>query len=79
MIGREVIGRPEIFSQLINEKPNEKISFKNYLTLAEKYKLPFRQIKLQAMNFTKSKPNAKQLRLKIFKIKNLKDLGKLFK
>ncbi len=80
MLGREAIGRPEIFSKLTNKKiQSKKIDFKEYIKLAKKYKLPFRQIKLQAMNFTKSKTNAKQLRLEIFKIKNLKGLEKLFK
>ena len=42
--------------------------------LAKKYNLPFRQLKFQAMGFTKGKSNAKELREEIFKIKNLKDL-----
>jgi tRNA-dihydrouridine synthase B len=75
MIGREAIGRPEIFSKLENKKIN--FTFEDYLELAEKYHLPFRQIKLQAMYFTKGKENAKELRLKIFKIKKLEEIKKL--
>lgn len=75
MIGREAIGRPEIFSKITNT-PFKK-SFKDYLKLAKKYSLYFRQIKLQAMHFTKGMENSTKLRLEIFKIKNLEDLEKL--
>ncbi len=76
MLGRNAIGNPEIFSKLAKTKPKN-LNFKNYLTLAKKYKLPFRQLKLQAMNFTKGKENAKQLRLKIFKTKKVEELEKV--
>ena len=75
MIGREAIGRPEIFAKITNT-PFKK-SFKDYLELAKKYLLHFRQIKLQAMNFTKGMTNSTKLRLKIFEIKNLQELEKL--
>ena len=72
MIGRRAIGDPNVFNFFSNKKTN--FDFKDYLNLAEKYKLPFRQIKFQAMNFTKRKPDAKKLRLEIFKAKNLEEL-----
>ena len=72
MIGREAIGRPEIFARLTGTK--FKKSFKEYLRLAIKYKLPFRQIKLQAMNFTKGVKDSAKLREDISKIKNTKEL-----
>jgi tRNA-dihydrouridine synthase B len=75
MIGREAIGRPEIFSKIIGTK--FKKSFKEYLTLAKKYNLPFKQIKLQAMNFTKGRKNSAKLRLKIFKTKKLEEIEKI--
>jgi len=75
MIGREAIGRPEIFSKITNT--TFKKSFKQYLKLANKYNLPFRQIKLQAMNFTKGIENSTKLRLEIFKIKNIEGIEKL--
>ncbi len=75
MIGREAIGRPEIFAKITKTKYNK--TFKDYLKLAKKYKLPFRQIKLQAMNFTKSKRNATKLRLKLFKCKSLEEIEKI--
>jgi len=73
MIGREAIGRPNVFGK----KP--KIKFGDYLKESEKYNFPFRQIKFQAMNFTKGKKNATELRLKIFKIKNLRELEEFSK
>jgi tRNA-dihydrouridine synthase len=75
MIGRRAIGDPNIFSKFQGKET--KIEFKDYLNLAIKYKIPFRQIKFQAMNFTKRKDNAKELRLKIFKAKTGQDLEKL--
>ena len=77
MIGRGAIGRPEIFAK-ISENKKFKKSFKDYLKLAKKYNLPFRQIKFQAMNFTKGMRNSKKLRLEIFKIKSLEELENMF-
>jgi tRNA-dihydrouridine synthase B len=74
MIGREAIGRPEIFANLTNTK--FKKSFKDYLILAKKYNLPFRQIKFQAMNFTKGFRDSAKLRNTIAGIKNIKELEK---
>jgi len=72
VIGRKAIGNPNIFSILSGKKP--KITFNDYLKLAEKYKLYFRFIKFQAMCFTKGKSNAKQMRLDLFKAKNIEDI-----
>ncbi len=75
MIGRRAIGDPNVFNFFSKKKTN--FDFKDYLKLAEKYKLPFKQIKFQAVNFTKRKPDAKKLRLEIFKTKNLEELKKI--
>ena len=72
MIGREAIGRPNIFNFFSDKKTN--FTFKDYLNLAEKYDFPFRQLKFQAMNFTKGRENSAEMRLKIAKIKRLKEL-----
>jgi tRNA-dihydrouridine synthase B len=72
MFGRSVIGRPEIFAKLTKNKTN--IQFKDYLKLAKKYDLPFRQVKMQAMNFTKGKKQAKETRRKIIKAKTIGEL-----
>jgi tRNA-dihydrouridine synthase B len=75
MIGREAIGRPEIFANLTDTK--FKKSFKEYLSLAKKYNLYFRNIKSQAMNFTKGCRDSAKLRNKLSTVKNLKELKKL--
>ncbi|RLG12622.1 hypothetical protein DRN73_02065 [Candidatus Pacearchaeota archaeon] len=77
MIGRAAIGNPNIFAKLTNQNLKKKITFKDYLKLAIKYKLPFRQIKFQAMNFTKKKKNAKKIRLKLFKAKNINEIKEI--
>lgn len=67
MLGREAIGRPNVFG-------GNEAKFADYLNLAEKYKLPFSQIKFQAMNFTKGKRNSTKLRKEIVGIKNEEEL-----
>ena len=76
MLARNAIGNPNIFSKLTNKK--ETTTFKDYLKLAEKYKLYFKQIKLQAMNFTKGKREAKKLRLKLYKAKTLEEIKEIY-
>jgi tRNA-dihydrouridine synthase B len=73
MIGRASLGNPSIFSKLTGKK-QKAITFRDYLELAEKYNLPFRQIKQQAMYFTKGKENACELRAKIAKAKAIDQL-----
>jgi len=75
MFGREVIGRPEIFARATNTKFEK--SFKDYIKLAIKYKLFFRQIKFQSMNFTKGLRGSAKLRKEISQIKNMKELEKI--
>jgi len=86
MIGRKAIGRPEIFveigkkrGELLKEKKKKSEStFKDYLILAEKFELPFRQIKFQAMQFSKGKRGSRRLRLKIYESRNLEELKRIF-
>jgi len=75
MIGRGAMGNPNIFSKLNGKK--EKIYFKDYLNLSKKYPLYFRQIKFQAMQFTKGQRNSRQLRNKLVYTKNLEEIKKL--
>jgi tRNA-dihydrouridine synthase B len=72
MLGRLAIGHPEIFS-----KDKKKIYFVEYLKLAKKYKLFFRQIKYQAMNFTKGLVNGKELRRELVDVKELADVERI--
>jgi len=75
MIGREAIGRPDIFARITDTE--FKKSFADYLKLADKYKITFRRIKPQAMNFTKELRGSAKLRKKISQVKNLEELKKL--
>jgi len=75
MVGRAAIGHPEIFATMTNNK-RFKRSYKNYLNLAKTLDIPFRQLKFQAMQFTKGNRDSKKLRNDIFKIKTVKDLAK---
>lgn len=76
MIGRKAIGHPEIFAKITNTKYNK--TFKDYLKLAVKFELPFRQIKFQAMQFTKGNRGSRQLRAELVQVKNLDELKKIF-
>ena len=76
MIGRAVMGNPNIFSRLTGNKTE--FDFSDYLKLAKKYKLSFQQIKLQAMHFTKGKDDAKELRRNLIFAENEKDIRKVF-
>ena len=76
-VGREAIGNPGIFSKLSGEKVD--IDFGDYIKLAKKYKLFFRQIKYQAMNFTKGLRDAKSLRKKLIEAKSVEDVEKVMK
>lgn len=75
MVGRKAIGNPNIFSLLIGKKSN--FNFRDYLKLAKKYNLPFRQIKFQSMNFTKGLRNSAKLRNEISKINSLEELKRI--
>jgi tRNA-dihydrouridine synthase B len=71
-VGRAAIGNPEIFSKL--RRKRMKLNFEDYLVLAKKYDLPFRQIKYQAMSFTKGNSRAKKLRRDLILAKNIVDI-----
>lgn len=76
MVGRRAIGNPSVFSTLLEKKMQ--IDFFDYLKLAEAYGLSFRQIKYQAMNFSKSLSNAKKIRGEIVFAKSVDDLKKIY-
>lgn len=89
MIGRGAIGNPFIFKQINEYNTNGKYSertkaqhledFFEYLKLAKKYKVDFQYIRFQAMAFTKGLPGSAQLRLKLSKIKNIKEVEKVIR
>ncbi len=84
MIGRAAMGNPAVFKQ-INDfirygeyKSYDRLShFKEYLKLAERYKLEFSQIKNQAMYFTKGLEGGALLRSKIGLCKDIDILKSL--
>ncbi len=79
MVGRESLGNPQIFSQILGRNIRKTNLFFEYLSLAQKYNLKFAQIKFQAMNFTKGIKNAKKARELLVYAKSIKDLEDLFK
>ena len=78
MLGREAIGNPNIFARLTGKKAL--YDFKDYLKLAtlKKYHLPFRQIKYQAMSFTKGLKKAKVIRREIVHAKTVEDIKRIY-
>jgi len=74
MIGRAAIGKPGIFS---GDKKRTK--FREYLELAKKYGLFFRQVKYQAMNFTKGMIGGKELRVRLIEARSFEDVEKTMK
>jgi len=52
--------------------------FSDYLEFASKYNFPFRQIKFQAMNFTKGINGAKKMRAKLIRAKTVEDVRKIY-
>ncbi len=80
MIGRAAIGNPGIFSRLVGGLAGNSggIGFKDYLKLAKKYKIFFRQIKYQAMGFTKGERAAKKLRRGLIETKTVGDIERVY-
>jgi tRNA-dihydrouridine synthase B len=76
-IGRAAIGNPAIFTKLANK--NIKIFFSDYIKLAKKYSLYFRQIKFQAMSFTKGLISAKKIRKNLVEAKTIRDIELIMK
>jgi tRNA-dihydrouridine synthase len=74
-VGRVAIGNPGIFSKLTERKDN--VGFRDYLKLAKKYDLFFRQVKYQAMNFTKGILGGKSLRMRLVEAKSIDDIEEI--
>jgi tRNA-dihydrouridine synthase B len=74
-VGREAIGDSGIFARMRGE--NSEVNFNDYLKLSSKYKLFFRQIKYQAMNFTKGLSGAKKIRAKLVEAKTIEDVKEI--
>jgi len=78
MIGRNAIGKPRVFQGMTrgNRKQiiDNRLEFREYLKLAKKYGLFFRQVKFQAMNFTKGMLGARRLREKLVLARSVSDV-----
>jgi tRNA-dihydrouridine synthase B len=74
-VGRAAIGDPGIFARLNGKKCD--VGFGDYLKLAKKYGLFFRQIKYQAMNFTKGVAGARELRKELVGAKSVGDVERV--
>lgn len=87
MIGRKAIGNPGAFlrrgeegrglERISKSVDFDDVSFGEYLKLAKKYGLYFRQIKYQAMNFTKGVKGGKRLRESLIGAKNFQDIERI--
>jgi len=72
----EIIRRENEISNSTNA--NNFSLFSDYLEIADGYKFPFRQIKFQAMNFTKGINGAKKMRAKLIRAKTMEDVRKVY-
>jgi len=77
MVGRRAIGDPNIFSR-ISGAGKTNFDYLDWLALEERYPQPFRQIKFQAMFFTKRKKNAKELRRKLALAKTKEEVRRVW-
>ena len=82
LIARGAIGNPYIFKQIsdylktgkYNRGPSKKQLFKEYLELATKHKINFKQIKNQAVLFTKGEIGGSKVRKSLTQCKNIEEL-----
>jgi len=86
MIARGAIGNPYLFTQIndfLEKGSYEKISgikqFAEYISLAEKYSIPFSSIKHHAMSFTKGIHGSAKLRNGISRAKDLNKICEILK
>ena len=85
LIARGAIGNPYIFKQIndyletgkYKKTPNKISLFNEYLELAEKHKINFKQIKSQAVNFTKGLEGSSNLRKSLMMCKEIEELSSL--
>jgi tRNA-dihydrouridine synthase B len=75
MIGRAAMRNPNVFAEWQGKK--SEITFADYLELAERYGIRFRQIKLQAIHFASGREGSKSVRVRLMAAKNLDDIRKI--
>lgn len=84
MIGRGAIGNPYLFKQILDYQKNGKYErintnlrvnlFFEYLTLAEKYNIDWKQIRNQSINFSKGIYQGNKIREKLSVVRDLNEL-----
>ncbi len=85
MVARGAIGNPRIFEEINGRKTPDAVDssalfdekramFLEYYGLAEKYRIPFSQVKDHATSFTKGVPGGSRLRERIVKAKSPEEL-----
>ena len=72
MVGRAAMGHPEVFAEWQGKQAD--LGFGDYLKLAKKYKIPLKQIRLQAMHFTLGREGAKEMRIGLTAAKTLDEI-----
>ena len=85
LIARGAMGNPYIFKQIndfletgrYEKTPNKRELFKEYLELAKKYNIDFKQIKNQAVHFTKGEEGSGKVRKELSTCKNLEELKEI--
>ena len=85
MIARGAVGNPFIFKQIDDflkegsyKEKEKKEQFKEYLTLAKKYKTPFSIVKNHAVSFTKGTKGGASLRERITLSKDINSLNQVY-
>jgi len=80
MVGRASLGNPHIFSDILDLR-KKKSGFNDWLRIAKKNKLDlkkdFKQIKFQALNFTRDFPGSAKVRKRISEAKTTKEILKI--
>lgn len=89
MIGRAGIGKPHIFEEVDGESGKIKVKektidctdlhrFEEYLELAERFGIYFRQVKYQAMNWTKGLRGGAELRRRLVDARDEREIREVF-
>jgi tRNA-dihydrouridine synthase len=75
MIGRSAMGHPEVFAEWQGKQAsNAGFGFGDYLKLAMKYRIPLKQVRLQAIHFTSGREGAKEMRIGLMEAKTLDEI-----
>ncbi len=74
MIGRNAIGNPGIFAEVLGKKNEKQLWFERYLNLAEKYDTKLEIIKVHASNYVRGMVGAAKMRQRVMRVKSIDEL-----